>query len=169
MDTTRSGATDGEEGPRDWFQNESTRPKDDRLRKLERASSLALDPDEYADVPPEVTAKVRSICLGLPEVVENQAWAGTQWRIRKRIFAHLLTVDFADGPVTVMTFRSSGPELDALRSMGHPYFRPAWGTDAVGMVLDAEMDWDDLSELLTESYCTLAPQRLVKLLDRPTG
>ena len=75
---------------------------------------------------PAVVARLRSLCLGLPESVEKQAWAGTQWRIRDRMYAHVLTVDFVDGPVTVMTFRSSGPELDALRGAGHPFFRPAW-------------------------------------------
>jgi YjbR len=148
---------------------DADQPEEGRLRRLERASSLALGAAEYADVPPDVLARVRSVCLGLPEVTENQAWAGTQWRIRKRTFAHVLTVDFTDGPVTVVTFRASGPELDALRGTGHPYFRPAWGADAVGMVLDADADWDDVAELLTESYCLLAPRRLVALVDRPTG
>jgi predicted DNA-binding protein (MmcQ/YjbR family) len=143
-------------------------PEEDRLGRLARASSLAVDATEYADVPPEVVTRLRSICLSLPETTENQAWAGTQWRIRKRIFAHVLTVDFTDGPVTVMTFRSSGPELDALRSTGPPFFRPAWGTDAVGMVLDAGVDWDQVTELVIESYCILAPKKLVQLVDRPT-
>jgi hypothetical protein len=84
------------------------------------------------------------------------------------MFAHVLSVDFADGPDTVVTFRSSQPELDALRRTGHPFFRPAWGTDAVGMVLEPSVDWSDVAELLTESYCTQAPRRLVELIDRPT-
>ena len=115
---------------------------------------------EYADVPPEVEAQVRSLCLGLPETVERQAWAGTQWRIRNRMFAHVLAVDFADGPVVVLTFRSSGLELAALRNSGDPFFRPAWGSDAVGMVLDSGVDWNEVAELVTESYCTVAPKKL---------
>jgi predicted DNA-binding protein (MmcQ/YjbR family) len=143
-------------------------PDDDRLRRLARASSLALSATEYADVPVGVLAEVRSICLGLPETAENPSWAGTQWRVRKRMFAHVLSVDFADGPDTVVTFRSSQPELDALRRSGHPFFQPAWGTDAVGMVLEPGVDWSHVAELLTESYCTQAPRRLVELIDRPT-
>lgn len=143
-------------------------PDEDRLGRLARASALALNAIEYADVPPDVVAELRSVCLGLPETAENQAWAGFQWRIRKRTFAHLLTVDFADGPVTVLTFRSSGPELDALRNAGHPFFRPAWGADLVGMVLDADADWDEVAELVTDSYCVLAPKKLVKLVNRST-
>ncbi|HET6728875.1 MAG TPA: MmcQ/YjbR family DNA-binding protein [Jiangellaceae bacterium] len=139
-----------------------------RSRRLARASSLALGATEYADVPVEVVTQLRSVCLGLPETVEKQAWAGAQWRIRNRMFAHVLTIEFADGPVTVMTFRSSGPELDALRGAGHPFFRPAWGANLVGMVLDTGVDWDEVTELLIESYCVLAPPRLVEQIDRPT-
>jgi predicted DNA-binding protein (MmcQ/YjbR family) len=144
------------------------RPDEDRVRRLARASSLALGPTEYADVPAEVVAELRSVCLGLPETVEKQAWAGTQWRIRNQMFAHVLSIDFADGPVTVMTFRSSGPELDALRSAGHPFFRPAWGANLVGIVLDAGANWDEVTELLIESYCVVAPRKLVEQIDRPS-
>ena len=132
-------------------------------------SSLALDPTEYADVPAAVVAELRSVCLGLPESVEKQVWAGNQWRVRNRMYAHVLTVDFVDGPVTVMTFRSSGPELDALRSAGHPFFRPAWGANLVGMVLDADVNWDEVTELIIESYCALAPRKLVEQIDRPAN
>jgi hypothetical protein len=142
-------------------------PVESRRRRLERASSLALNATEYADVPPDVVAELRSVCLGLPETVETRSWAGIQWRVRKRTFAHVLTVDFDDGPVTVLTFRSRDPELAALRRAGHPFFRPEWGADAVGMVLAAVPDWGDVTELIIESYCAVAPKKLVELVDRP--
>jgi YjbR len=139
-----------------------------KLDRLARASALAMSMTEYADVPEDVVAAVRSRCLGLPETVERPAWAGIQWRIRDRSFAHVLAVDFADGPVTVITFRSTGPELAALRRAGHPFFRPAWGADAVGMVLEPDVDWSEVAELITESYCVVAPKKLVARIDRPT-
>jgi hypothetical protein len=133
---------------------------------------------EYADIPPEIVAKLRSMCIRLPEAYEEQAWVGTRWRIRKRTFAHVLVVDSGwppayaraaatNGPTTVMTFRSSGPDLDALRGTGHPFFAPAWREDEVGMVLDAGVDWEEVAELLTESYCLLAPKALVGMVNRP--
>lgn len=140
----------------------------DGLARLARASSLALDAGEYADVPAEVADRLRQLCLGLPEARENPAWAGVQWRIRRRTFAHVLTVDFPRGPVTALVVRSSGPELDALRQGGLPFFAPAWGADRVGLVVDAGTDWHDVAELVTESWCLLAPRKLVRLLDRPT-
>jgi len=134
---------------------------------------------EYADVPRDILARVRSVCVGLPDAHEEQAWAGTRWRIRTRTFAHVITVDSgrppgyaraagSSGPVTVVTFRSSGPELDALRNAGHPFFGTNWRADEVGMVLDDDVDWDEVAELLTDSYCLLAPKKLVALVDRPS-
>jgi hypothetical protein len=61
-----------------------------------------------------------------------------------------------------MTFRAAGPELGAVTSVGLPFFKPSWGTDVVGVVLEEDdTDWDEISELLTESYCVLAPKKLV--------
>ena len=124
---------------------------------------------DYVDVPAEVLRQLRAVCGRMPEAYDEQAWAGTRWRIRKRTFAHVLTVDSPDGPVTVVTFRSSGPELEALRRAGHPFFSPGWSTNVVGMVLDDDVDWDEVGELVTESYCVLAPKKLVALVDRPVG
>lgn len=122
---------------------------------------------EYADVPAAIVAELRSICGELPEIVEEQAWAGTRWRIRKRTFAHVLTIDNPDGPFTMLTFRSSGEELDMLLAVGHPFFKLGWGTEILGMVLDAATDWTEVRELVTDSYCLLAPKKLAAIVPRP--
>ncbi len=120
------------------------------------------------------------ICLALPEAYEEQAWVGTRWRVGTRTFAHVLAVDSgwppayarasgSDGPLTVMMFRSSGPELAALAGAGDPFFATPWRADEIGMVLGDDVDWDEVRELITESYCVMAPQRLVDQLDRPTA
>ena len=68
----------------------------------------------------------------------------------------------------MLTFRSSGPELEALTQTGHPFFKPAWFPDIVGMVLDDTVDWSEVAELVTESYCMLAPKKLVDLVNPAT-
>jgi len=122
---------------------------------------------EYADVPEHTLAELRAVCLALPEVTEQQAWTGRRWQVRRRSFAHVYALDSPRGPVTAMTFRSAQPELDVLLASGHPFFRPGWGDDVVGMVLDAGVDWTEVAELVTESYCALAPKKLVALVGRP--
>ncbi len=135
---------------------------------------------EHAEVAPEVVDQVRAVCLSLPEAYEERAWVGTRWRVRTRTFAHVLLIDAGwppayaraaatDGPVTVLTFRSSGPELDVLRGSGRPFFPPPWRQDEVGMLIGADVEWSEVAELLTDSYCLLASKGLSAQVNRPPG
>jgi hypothetical protein len=130
------------------------------------------------EVPVPVPAELRAVCRRLPEAYEEAAWVGTRWRIRTRTFAHLLVVASGwppayaraagtDGPATLLMFRSTGPELDVLRGVGAPFFAPLWRADEVGLVLGPDVDWGEVAELVTESYCILAPARLSRLVERP--
>jgi hypothetical protein len=135
------------------------------------------------NVSPTILDGLRPICLGFPEAGEEQAWTGTRWRVRAKTFAHVLAIDAGwppayaraagtDGPATVLMFRATGPELDDLRHGGAPFFAPPWRGDEVGLVLaddPAAVDWDEITELLTESYCVQAPHSLADRVDRPEG
>ncbi len=131
-----------------------------------------------AAIVPIVTDGLRSICLGLPETHEELAWVGLRWRIRTNTFAHVVRIEDGEppafvraagtaGPATVVVFRATGEELAALAAIGPPYFVPVWRRDIAGIVLGEDPDWDELTELLTESYCLLAPKRLAASVDRP--
>jgi predicted DNA-binding protein (MmcQ/YjbR family) len=122
--------------------------------------------------------RMRKICMALPDAYEEEAWAGLRWRVRTRTFAHILTVEgrttsahvrasMAEGLTTLVTFRSQGEELEMLRASGHPFFYAGWGRDVVGMILDDKTDWDEVAELMTESFCVMAPKKLVALVARP--
>jgi hypothetical protein len=124
----------------------------------------------YTDgVPDDVEARLRELCLELPDAYEEAAWVGTRWMVRKRTFAHVLGVEMGDADaVVVLSFRSAGEELEVLRHAGHPFFVLGWGRDAIGMVIDDETDWDEVRELVTESFCVLAPKKLTAIVERPT-
>lgn len=132
-----------------------------------------------ADVPPELLDRVRSICLALPEAYEEPAWTGVRWRVRKRTFAHVYTIDaestsvlkgtlHIDGEATAVTFRVPGDELQALREQGYPFVFAGWGRDVMKMHLDDATDWAEVAELLTDSFCLLAPRKLVARVERPS-
>lgn len=112
-------------------------------------------------------ARLRPLCLALPDAYEEKAWAGVRWRVRSKTFAHLLDAASHDRSVTVLTFRSAGEELDVLKNAGAPFINLGWGRDALGLVIDGATDWTEVAELITESYCVMAPQKLIALVARP--
>jgi predicted DNA-binding protein (MmcQ/YjbR family) len=123
---------------------------------------------DYVDVDPDILRRLGERCLALPEAWDEPAWTGHRFLVRKRNFAHVFAVCDEDGDVTtIMAFRSPDEERHALLTGGHPFFLLGWGRDAVGMVLDDMTDWDEVEELVTESYCLLAPKRLAALVTRP--
>lgn len=111
-------------------------------------------------IPATVLQKLRKICLSLDGVTEEDAWIGTRFTVKKRNFAHVLTVfeghpptyakaARADGPLVMVTFRAVEPPRA-------PYFPCAWGTTwgtkVVGVVIDAKTDWKALRALIVESH-----------------
>ena len=123
---------------------------------------------DYVDVDLAVLEPLRARCLALPDAWEEAAWAGRRFLVRKRNFAHVFALCDERGEVsTMLAFRSPEEERDVLVAGGHPFFFLGWGRNAVGMVIDDRTDWDEVRELVTESYCELAPKKLVALVDRP--
>ena len=125
----------------------------------------------------DVVARIGSIALSLPDAYEEDAWTGVRWRVRSKTFAHVLVaqegytsayrdVTGVTEPTTVLTFRASGDELSALVNAGPPFYRPPWSPTVVGMVLDDDTDWDEVAELVTESYRFCAPRMLRQRLGR---
>lgn len=134
---------------------------------------------ERMQVAPAIVARLRAICLEFPQAYEEQAWVGTRWMVRKHNFAHVLVVAEgwppayaraagSDGPITVLTFRSSA-RLDARRFTRRPFFKPVWWPDIAGIAIDAQTDWDEIADLVADSYCLLAPKKLASLVERPGG
>ena len=132
------------------------------------------EPEGHPAVPEDVLRRLRAVCLRLPEAVEEQAWTGTRWCVGKKTFAHVVQVADGwppvyareagtDGPASVLTFRSSGDELEALRNVGPPFFKPPWAPAVAGLVIGGDghqADWDDVAALVTDSFRLLAPKRL---------
>src|SRR5687767_1364675 len=73
---------------------DSTSPhrRPDRQMKAHLGSPVGMryhwDMGDYADPPDALVARLRPICLALPDAYEEKAWAGTRWMVRKKTFAH---------------------------------------------------------------------------------
>ncbi len=125
------------------------------------------------DVDAATVARLGEICTAFPAVVEETAWRGTRWRIRGRTFAHVLPLtngsppSYArasgiDGPAIILTFQITAVERDLFTQLGLPYWAVRWGRDVGGLVLGEAPDWSEIAELLTDSYCLLAPRKFAE-------
>jgi len=119
---------------------------------------------ERPDVPLAWVERLRMLLADLPQCVEQTAWTGVRWRVGQATVAHVFG---GEDQLFRITFRAEPDEVMAFEHLGPPYFKTSWGGNVVGLVLDEATDWDELTELLTDSYCVQAPARLAAEVHRP--
>ncbi|HEU4807015.1 MAG TPA: MmcQ/YjbR family DNA-binding protein [Homoserinimonas sp.] len=118
-----------------------------------------------------VLARVRSIALTLPEAQEKVSH-GRPAFFTDKVFAYYsgsLKVDgeWVQHPRSVVV-QADTAEREVLRRMPGTYVPGYLGVAGwTGVDLDAATDWDEVTELIEESYRVTAPVRLVALLDLP--
>jgi hypothetical protein len=126
------------------------------------------------EVPEDIEGRIRTICLALPEVAVRVDYSLTRTRstaqsfdIRRKSFCLLVAMESSTGKSRpLLVLRADPDEREALLSIGHPFFLPRRaGRDRVGVWLTSDTGWDEIRELVTESYRILAPEKLTALLD----
>jgi YjbR len=115
-------------------------------------------------VPEQMVRRLSEILGALPECREESAWVGTRWRVGQSTVAHVFG---GEDQLFRITFRAEADEVMAFEHLGPPYFRAGWGRNVVGLLLDDDTDWDELAELLTDSFCLQAPAALASQVHRP--
>jgi predicted DNA-binding protein (MmcQ/YjbR family) len=93
----------------------------------------------------------------------STAWS---FDIRRRSFCLLVATEGpTDNSVPRLVLRADPEERDALLSIGRPFFVARAGRGRIGVLLSNHTDWEEIRELVTESYSVLAPKKLTALLD----
>jgi predicted DNA-binding protein (MmcQ/YjbR family) len=108
--------------------------------------------------------RVRKICLALPEATEVvvEAWDGEPtFRVRNKVFV------FAAPDGSSLTLKADPDERVALLADDRHYYVPAYVGNRgwVGVRVDRDTDWGELAELITTSYCMIAPKKLAALVE----
>ena len=125
------------------------------------------------EVPEDIVERVPTLCLALPEVTVRVDGSLTRARstaqsfdIRRRSFCLLVATEDSTGkPVSQLVLRADPDEREALLSTGHPFFTSRAGRDRIRVLLTDDTDWEEIRELVTQSYRILAPKKLTALLD----
>ena len=112
-------------------------------------------------------ARLRRVCLALPEATEKLTWEDTPtFRVRDKIFA-MFSTDHHDGRFSLWCKAPPGGQdvlvgADPERFFAPPYVgKNGW----IGVRLDTEMDWNVIAGLVEESYLITAPRRLAAALN----
>ena len=116
---------------------------------------------------PDRLARLRRLCLALPEATEKEAWGDPTWRVRDKIFA-MLKGNFEGGRPSVWFKAPEGVQPVLVGAEPELFFVPPYVGHKgwVGVYLDGpRIDWDDLGEHIEDSYRLIAPRRLVGRLD----
>ncbi|MEI2727766.1 MAG: MmcQ/YjbR family DNA-binding protein [Candidatus Nanopelagicales bacterium] len=120
-------------------------------------------PKMYDDEDPYLN-ELREVCLGFPESAEVQAWGRPTFRAGKKIFATFGASQ--DLPYSVV-FKPEPEDRMALsqdpRVFVPPYFGPS-GWLALNFEA-ADVDWQEVAELMEGSYRQVALKRMLAALD----
>jgi len=108
--------------------------------------------------------RIGAVLTSFPQCLEDDAWVGVRWRVGDATVAHVFG---GEDQLFRITFRAEPAEVMALQHLGAPYFKADWGGNVVGLLIDDRTDWEELAELLTDSYCLQAPARLASAVARP--
>lgn len=103
--------------------------------------------------------KVGGLCLSFPEAVEKPFGGHTapSYRVRDRLF--VLTSE--DGRSMTLKARPGVQEALVQSDPDRFYVPPYVGSKGwIGVRLDVHQDWEEIAELIEESYRMTAPKRL---------
>jgi hypothetical protein len=111
-----------------------------------------------------IGARLRAICLALPEATEEVMRRGPSYRVADKIFA--LERPWDDRLALWCKVPEGSREIllqaEPKRFFIPPYFGPkGW----IGVGLDEAADWREVEGFVRRSYRLVAPKRLAKLVE----
>lgn len=112
-------------------------------------------------------ARVRRICLGLPEAHEKIAWGAPTFRVRDKIFAMFANDHHGDGRVALWCKSAHDIQASVVEADSERFFVPPYvgGAGWIGMRLDKGLEWDVVTDFVRASYLAIAPKRLRSVLE----
>jgi phosphoribosylglycinamide formyltransferase-1 len=117
-------------------------------------------------------ARLTAICLALPEAVREIQGSHAAFSVKAKKFAYFLNDHHGDGIVAVTCKVAPGDNTALVASQPERFYLPAYigSRGWVALRLDlagnnvGEIDWDEVSELIKDSYRRTAPKRLAALV-----
>jgi hypothetical protein len=110
-------------------------------------------------IPPERVppAKLRALCLALPDVQERVSHGEPAWFVRGRLFVTLWD-HHHDDRVAFLAAAPEGAQEALVASRPRRYFRPPYYGHRgwIGFYLDGKVDWDEAAERIREAHAVVS-------------
>jgi hypothetical protein len=114
-------------------------------------------------------ARLRKLCLALPDAHEVEAWGEPTFRVKNKLFAMYAAENNHHGAGRPgVWIKSAHVTQDMLvRAQPHRYFSPPYvGPKGwTGAYLDKKPDWDVIADLLRDAYLLTVPKRMKAALE----
>ncbi len=109
--------------------------------------------------------QLRAICLALPEASEQGGVGDPSFKVRDKVFAMQHRMN---DRMSMWCKAPPGAQDVLVGSDPKRFFVPPYVGHYgwVGVWLDVEIDWNEVADLVEESYRMTAPKRLSALLDQ---
>ena len=133
---------------------------------------MAAKPAKPASSCDRVLARLRQICMALPEAREKLSHGEPTWFAGKgKVFAMLDDHHHGAAHLSVWLPQPFGAQEALIGSDPKRFFRPPYvGVSGwVGVLLDTRPDWDAVASLVRDAYLTVATAKLRKLALNPKG
>jgi hypothetical protein len=119
--------------------------------------------------PQTLVTRVRAICQRFPEVTERPSHSAPTWFVRDRkSFVTIWAYGHHENEFAHLWCAAlPGAQGELIAAAPDRYFRPPYVGHRgwVGVRLEPAPDWHELAELIDDAYRSVAPNKLVALLD----
>ena len=113
--------------------------------------------------------QVRRICLALPEVTERLSHGAPTWFVRdKKTFCTFWVDGHHQHEFPHLWLPASpGVQEELVETEPGHFFRPPYVGHRgwIGVRMDGDIDWDEITAMVEEAYRLVAPKKLVAQLD----
>ena len=114
-------------------------------------------------MPPSPLARLRKLCLSLPDAHEVEAWGEPTFRVKNKLFAMYAHANNHHGAGHHAVWVKSTPVNQGFMVKAKParYFVPPYVGPGgwVGVRLDGRVNWTELADLLQDAYDMTAPKK----------
>jgi hypothetical protein len=116
-------------------------------------------------------ARLRELCLALPEATERMSHGEPTWFVRDKKSFVTYADRHHDDRLAFWCAAPDGTQRTLVASDPERFFVPPYVGQRgwLGVRLDVVVDWDEIAEIVEDAYRAVAPKKLVAELDTRPG